>query len=88
VKQRWRSPSIGGVPPTKPDGYTKKSKGLVGGSAGSQGPDGWASVPRATLGVGTGSGLWRKRHGQHQAAKTTRQQNEAKQKQKPKATSE
>jgi len=27
-------------------------------------PDGWASVPRATLGTGTGSGPWRERHGQ------------------------
>jgi hypothetical protein len=36
-----------------------------------------SGTPRATLGTGTGSGLWRERHGQHQAAKTNRQQNEA-----------
>jgi hypothetical protein len=47
-----------------------------------------SGTPRATLGTGTGSGPWRERHGQSPAAKTTRQQNEAKTKQKHKTTSE
>jgi len=47
-----------------------------------------SGTPRATLGTGTGSGPWRKGTGKAQPPKTNRQQNEAKQKQKLKATSE
>jgi len=64
-------PLVGGVPPTKPDGYTKKSKGLVSGGAGPKDRHrGWA------LEEG---------HGQSLSTQTT---NEAKQKQRFKATSE
>jgi len=62
--------------------WCRNARGLVGGSAGSQGPDGWASVPRATLGTGTGSGPWREGTGNTKPPKTNRQQNEVKNKTK------
>jgi hypothetical protein len=78
-------PSIGGVPPTKPDGYTKKSKGLVSGSAGSQGPDGLRNSkgnPRNR------HGEWalEERHGQSLATQNNKTSRGSKQ--KLKATSE
>jgi len=58
-------------------GTPRNPKGWLVGVPALREPDGWTSVPRATLGTGTGSGLWRKGTGKAQPPKTNKQQNEA-----------